>query len=33
MSNSRLLLDDLILTDNEPDSESESEEGFNENTE
>ena len=32
MNNRRLLLDDLILNDNEPDSESESEEEFNENT-
>ena len=32
MSNGRILLDDLELTDNEPDSESESEEEFNENT-
>ena len=32
MSNGRILLDDLELTDNEPDSGSESEEEFNENT-
>ena len=32
MINRRLLIDNIELTDNEPDSESESEEEFNENT-